>query len=164
MKKDWTNKKDFIEEVINSVERIAEKEPYIAINILCMIIELFGKLISNHEIDKVGTSQADFEFAINELEAFKKYRNVPFNFYKQVRCSLVHILLPNDSISFSPTQNNLNKSTIGCKELLADITSAWKEVQENENAKKLLKKKGAIIDSGFTGGTKSHMAILKNDM
>lgn len=155
MSQDLINRHDCIEQwCICDVEKIAENFPFHAISILCTTIEVFGKCIHpEHGFDSVKTSEEDFNYAIDHLDAFKKYRNIPFNMYTQVRCAFAHTMMPNGNIKFSPDSFDKGSHTIGCRELLDDVKKAWEEVNTKPIATQRLGKKAASVEGGVTGGT-----------
>lgn len=145
---------------LDEIEKISAEHPYLAICLLSIMIELYGKLISEetNSLETKGRSECYFNYAIRNLSAFSKYREISFNFYKQVRCSLAHTLLPDEDVSFGPNEHNLSNKVIGCKELLEDVKSAWKEVLQDTNAQNKLKMEKTCIDNTLTGGTESYIS------
>ena len=146
--------------LIDEMDEIVTNHPFHAFCLMGIAIEVFGKLIKpGREITDVGTSEEDFKYAIDNLEAFEDYRELPFDLFSSLRCSLVHQMLPGKDIILSPSIDAPKQRKLGTPQMYARVKDAWAEVLESEEAKKKIYKKGGVIKDGDTGGTKSNIAI-----
>lgn len=161
-KTDLTTTQEFIQKhIIEELPDVVERHPYFAFCLMGIVIEVFGKLITpGRSLGDTGTSEADFKYAIDNLEGFKDYRNIPLNLYVSLRCALVHRVIPGPDIELSPDGDEPTKREFGAKQMFERIKVAWAEVLLNAEAHSKLQKKGAVIAEGITGGTGTNLATL----
>jgi uncharacterized protein involved in outer membrane biogenesis len=129
--------KEFIEQVlINEVGEIYENHPYIAFAIISIGIEFLGKCLNNKEDwNFKGRSKTDFEFAINTLNSFSKYRNLNYNLQDSLRNGFLHSFTPKENITLSSKnqQSHLtvdldDKLNLNCENFYLDFKNGCKEI------------------------------------
>jgi len=126
------------------MENFIKRQPYMSFVILSGMIEFLGKCFSRrNDFQESNHSKGDYYDVINNLESLQKYKI--FNegdekekrnhMYKELRCGMVHALLPKTKIKLTSTDNELRNYTIGARELYSDIKNAWEEIYENDDIK-----------------------------
>ncbi|MBC8146983.1 MAG: hypothetical protein H8E98_03225 [Bacteroidetes bacterium] len=98
--------KDFIKSVlVDEVDSMIEKHPYISFIIMGIGIEFLGKCIdtSLNDWNVPGRSKRDFEKAINDIPSLQKYSTYlsTFDLYGSFRCGLAHAVSPKYKITLS---------------------------------------------------------------
>ena len=134
------------------IDDIRESKPYLAFFLIASGVEFLGKCMSkNKSWQNVGTSQEDFETAICKLHAFEKYKkytselkkkkgkdgkrhfvNPPISIYKNLRCGLLHAMLPSGKIVLSDgtgsPKETTKRLTLYLDTFYADFCSACDEL------------------------------------
>lgn len=92
--------RDFINHtLINEIKSIQDNDHhYLSFGLIAQGIEFLGACIDSHDLRISGKSKERFKLAINELfpQTYQVYNNDSsvFNLYKNLRCGLLHVLLP----------------------------------------------------------------------
>jgi len=134
--------KEFIHQVfIMELGRIKDQYPYISFAIMATGIEFLGKCLdqSSEHWNVTGRSKINFEFAINNLEAFKKYRPFldRFKMHDSLRNGFAHSFVPKYSIGLSSKDEaphmlvygkNYDRLNLRCEDLYEDFRLACLEV------------------------------------
>ena len=132
--------KEFIQQVlINEVGEIHERFPYISFATMAIGIEFLGKCLSSEEDwNKQRQSQIDFEYAINNLNSFDKYRNflTKYELWTSLRNGFLHSFVPKNKLTLSSKDemphlvehDNENKLNLKCEDLYSDFKLACEEV------------------------------------
>lgn len=136
-----TLEKLFEEYILKASDEISEKYPFQATIILCVAIEVLGRLLT-----AAGGSRHRFITALDHFEALKDYRklhytgkrNTKCNKLYDLRCGLAHNFAPNNTscVSISSGVNDLDKNRVGVKSLFNDVKSAW-ETFQNDHPEKM---------------------------
>ncbi|NOZ47186.1 MAG: hypothetical protein GXO79_10460 [Chlorobi bacterium] len=120
------NVKEFINVVlISEIKKIQQEHGhhYLSFGLISQGIEFLGACIDNHEFHAGGKSRTRFNKAIKELfpndyHQYVKRRTVPFDLYSNLRCGLLHIVVPGSDIELiqeseiSDFGNHLEKKEI----------------------------------------------------
>ncbi len=127
----------------DDLRNIVHNHPYLSFVLLSATLEYIGKcLSSDKDIFKQGQSEKNCYNAINSILALSKYKK--FNrckangkkntnlLYTELRCGMVHSLVPKTGVILSDNKNELEKNVVGCKDLYEDLCNAWKEIKGNE--------------------------------
>lgn len=93
---------DFIQKVlIDEFKEIQEDEghPYISFSLICQGIEILGACLDSEPFSAKGLNAPRFRKAIYDLfpmsyRKFNQGTGKPFDLYENLRCSLVHVILP----------------------------------------------------------------------
>ena len=93
---------DFIQKVlIDEFKEIQQDEghPYISFSLICQGIEFLGACLDSEPFSAKGLSAPRFRKAIYDLfpTSYRKFNQgtgKPFDLYENLRCSLVHVILP----------------------------------------------------------------------
>lgn len=130
--------KEFIQQVlINEVGVIHEKFPYISFATMAIGIEFLGKCLSSEENwNKPNQSKIDFEFAINNLNSFEKYRDflTEYELWTSLRNGFLHSFVPKNKLTLSSNgemehlKEHNGKLNLKCEDLYLDFKSACEEV------------------------------------
>ncbi len=133
--------KDFIQEfLIEEIEEIHQKHQYISFALMAIGIEFLGKCLNEFEDWNKPQSKTDFNYAINNLEAFKQYRPliITHNLWNNLRNGFAHSFVPKGKIALSSnrTENEEQHMTtlingainLKCEEFYADFKKACEEV------------------------------------
>jgi len=130
--------KEFIQQVlINEVGEIHERFPYISFATMAIGIEFLGKCLSNEEDwNKQGNSKTDFEFAINNLNSFEKYRDFlgEYELWTSLRNGFLHSFVPKNKLTLSSKdemehlKEHNGKLNLKCEDLYSDFKLACEEV------------------------------------
>src|SRR5688500_17373736 len=120
---------------------IVKTYPYISFMVMGICIEFIGKCMNAGDFREEGVSRKRFEEAINNLEAFKKYRELigkdsPFDLYSCLRCGLAHAAAPKHPITFSSKDEMPNleyhedgkRVNLRCEDFWADVVAACDEL------------------------------------
>ena len=89
--------------LINEIKSIQQNDHhYLSFSLISQGIELLGACIDNNDWSAVNESANRFRLAIKDLFPSKyqpfKDENSNFNLYKNLRCGLIHIMLPKSSL------------------------------------------------------------------
>ena len=135
-----TLEKLFEEYILNASKEISAKYPFQATIILCVAIEVLGRLLT-----AAGGSRHRFITALDHFEALKDYRklhytgkrNTKCNKLYDLRCGLAHNFAPNNTscVSISSGYNDLDNNIVGAQSLIADVESAWKTFKKGNQKK-----------------------------
>lgn len=153
------------------METLVDKQPYISFVFMASIIEFIGKCYCRCKDGlpfQVSNTRYDYCKIIKELDSLKKYSF--FNFkdskgynnymYTELRCGMVHALLPKTKIKLSPTENELGDYTIGASELYSDIKNAWEEIMNIPEILQYVSETPAIeVYDNTSGGTASNGSV-----
>lgn len=130
--------KEFIQQVlINEVGEIHLKYPYISFATIAIGIEFLGKCLSNEEDwNKSGQSKIDFEYAINNLTSFTKYRPLltSHGLWTSLRNGFLHSFVPKNTLTLSSKDEmahlieHSGKMNLKCEDMYLDFKSACEEV------------------------------------
>lgn len=137
-----TNRSSNAEQTVNySIEQFFEKfyiddvgcmmqtYPYHAFFIMCSSIEFLGRCLQpNGSIFDNTMSSSKFYDAIKGFKSLNKYSIVKRVLYKNLRCGLVHALLPKNGTTLDE-HNNLQNNVFEYVDLYDDIASAWQELK-----------------------------------
>jgi hypothetical protein len=93
---------DFIQKVlIDEFKEIQQDEghPYISFSLICQGIEFLGACLDSEPFSAKGLSAPRFRRAIYDLfprsyHKFNQGSGKPFDLYENLRCSLIHVILP----------------------------------------------------------------------
>jgi hypothetical protein len=93
---------DFIQKVlIDEFKEIQQGEghPYISFHLVCQGIEFLGACLDSEPFSAKGLSAPRFRKAIYDLfptsyHKFNRGSGKPFDLYENLRCSLIHVILP----------------------------------------------------------------------
>lgn len=93
---------DFIQKVlIGEFKEIQQEEghPYISFSLICQGIEFLGACLDSEPFSAKGLSAPRFRRAIHDLfpisyHPFNQGTGKPFDLYENLRCSLIHVILP----------------------------------------------------------------------
>lgn len=129
--------RQFIEVVlVQQIGDLVQNVPYIAFMTMGIGIEFLGKCIHGGDWHQERVSRVRFEQAINQLNAFSKYRHLvdkgQFDLYGSLRCGLAHAAVPKYPITLSSKNEmpNLEVHTNGqrvnlrCEDFYDDFRSA----------------------------------------
>lgn len=97
---------DFIRKVlIDEFKEIQQDEghPYISFSLICQGIEFLGACLDSEPFSAKGLSAPRFRKAIYDLfpTSYRKFNQgtgKPFDLYENLRCSLVHVILPGSQL------------------------------------------------------------------
>jgi hypothetical protein len=130
--------KEFIQQVlINEVGEIHEKFPYISFATMAIGIEFLGKCLNSEEDwNKPNQSKIDFEYAINNLTPFEKYRDFlsEFELWTSLRNGFLHSFVPKNKLTLSSKdemehlRKHNGKLNLKCEDLYSDFKSACEDV------------------------------------
>ncbi len=93
---------DFIQKVlIDEFKEIQQDEghPYISFSLICQGIEFLGACLDSEPFSAKGLSAPRFRRAIYDLfpTSYRKFNQgtgKPFDLYENLRCGLIHVILP----------------------------------------------------------------------
>jgi len=150
--------KEFIQNVlINEIGEIHESHPYISFAIMAIGIEFLGKCLSTSENWNASNSKVDFEYAINNLEAFTRYR--PYvdshRLWDSLRNGFAHSFVPKNTITLSSKDqeehlhpNSETQINLKCEEFYKDFKKGCIEVinKINNNTCRSRKVNNAILE------------------
>ncbi|MFB3885503.1 MAG: hypothetical protein ACE144_09765 [Thermodesulfobacteriota bacterium] len=93
---------DFIQAVlIDQFKEIQQKEEnnYISFNLICQGIEFLGACLDSEPFSAKGLGASRFRRAVHDLfpktyQPFNQGSGKPFDLYEDLRCSLLHVILP----------------------------------------------------------------------
>jgi hypothetical protein len=93
---------DFIQKVlIDEFKEIQQDEghPYISFSLICQGIEFLGACLDSEPFSAKGLSAPRFRRAIYDLfprsyHKFNQGSGKPFDLYENLRCGLIHVILP----------------------------------------------------------------------
>jgi len=131
--------KDFIQQVlIKEVGEIHISHPYISFLTMSVGIEFLGKCLNGiNDWNRGGRSKDDFEDAINNLNAFSKYRPLlqSHDFWTSFRNGFAHSFVPKNTLTLSSkdedphfTDISLPKINLRCEDMYNDFKDACLEV------------------------------------
>ena len=132
--------KEFIQQVlINEIGEIHIKHPYISFGTMAVGIEFLGKCLNQYndwDYYKPGLPKKDFERAINQLDAFTKYRQYlnRFKICDSLRNGFAHAFVPKKTISLSSKDEmkhlviHNNMLNLRCEDFYNDFKSACEEI------------------------------------
>ncbi len=97
---------DFIQEVlIDKFKEILQNEenPYILFSLICQGIEFLGACLDSEPFSAKGLGASRFRRTIHDLfpsvyRPFNQGSGKPFDLYEDLRCSLLHVLLPGSQL------------------------------------------------------------------
>jgi len=119
----------FIEQtLIEDVGYLVKKgKHYIAFAIMAIGIEVLGKCLNSKNVwnDPSGSSRSDFKNAIDELDAFKDYKDK--NLYDNLRNGFAHFLAPKSSIILSSGKEDFHLKLIDGKLLYINCEDFYKD-------------------------------------
>jgi hypothetical protein len=99
--------KQFISDtLVHEIGIISRRNPYLGFLLICSGIEFLGKCINTTVSDwnQSGQSETNFVAAINELFP-RQYHGLGKDIYTEMRCGLLHALLPGSKIALSEIKN-----------------------------------------------------------
>ena len=136
--------KEFIDKVLikNINDIVNDKYYYVSFAMMAIGIEFLGKCINGcDDWNKSGRSKKDFELAINELEAFKKYRVFikEYKIWDSLRNGFLHSFKPKQTVSLSSGEemahlvkhqkDEVDKINLKCEDFFEDFKLACEEVK-----------------------------------
>lgn len=130
--------KEFIEQVlIKEVGMIHRIHPYISFAVMSIGVEFLGKCLnSSNDWNQGGQSKIDFEFAINNLNSFQKYRPylISHDLWTSLRNGFLHSFVPKKTLTLSSGNQAphlaliQNKINLRCEDFYIDFKNACKEI------------------------------------
>ncbi len=161
-----------LEEVGNSffssnVKHLVEEEPYWSFVLQSAMIEFMGKCYSIakrldsrsrvEDMQEGGHSKNDFGKMIQNSEALKGYQALNNNdeLYHNLRCGMLHALLPKEGIQLAPEKNDLQNKIIGADDLYNDLQKAWENIKKDSDTSKFLEGKVLETQGELSGATQS---------
>jgi len=90
---------------------ITDRHKYLSFGIISQGIELLGACLDEHEFDKQGVSRDRFDLALEELfpekyHEFGKGANPEKSLYKNIRCGLLHSIMPKINFALTEVKGN----------------------------------------------------------
>lgn len=165
MKRNYTLQ-EFVQEVLlGGIKELVEKNPYLAFFVLCVDIELFGRILDpDADIHAWKKTSKYFYGAIRcrEITSFAKYRPIGTNMYKKLRCGILHSGIPGVDIKLVDKNNDIPNKIIGCQALYNDIKRAWQEILDNDLAKKDLSQPIFETDGAISGMTQNAPFVIEH--
>ena len=100
---------DFIQKVlIDEFKEIQQDEghPYLSFSLICQGIEFLGACLDSEPFSAKGLSAPRFRRAIYDLfpasyRQFNQGSGKPFDLYEDLRCSLLHVILPGSRLELT---------------------------------------------------------------
>ena len=109
---------EFIEQVLITEIRMiqqdyATKHTYLSFGLLSQGIELLGSLTDEFDIGDRGHGKKRFNRALEEFfnASYKRFADNldPFNLYSNLRCGMLHIVIPKIKIALGERKNDLGR-------------------------------------------------------
>ena len=122
--------RQYIEEyIMRSVEELVDRDQYLpAFLMISCGIEFLGKCIGSRPFRDRGYKGNNFKNALAGFSSLNKYKiNSSVDIYKNLRCGIVHSLLPDNRIMLVEENNNL-PNVIGLKNLKDDFITACNDL------------------------------------
>lgn len=133
--------KEFIRQVfINELKVLQDSNPYISFAIIATGIEFLGKCLDSSagHWNVSRKSKENFEFAINNLNSFKKYRPylTTHKLWDSLRNGFAHSFVPKYSLTLSSKNecphmvlhDNDKRLNLRCEDFYLDFKNACEEV------------------------------------
>lgn len=128
-------------------------------------VELLGKCLKYNSVDEIKNkgdheSKKNFNYAIENLNAFKEYKNLihskDIELYNNLRCGFAHDFMVKDEIILRDSKNDFNTKpiTIGVGNFFDDFFEACKEVIKLKS--ELMNEEFSYEENGYTGTTKGN--------
>ena len=128
-------------------------------------VELLGKCLKYNSVDEIKNkgdheSKKNFNYAIENLNAFKEYKNLihskDIELYNNLRCGFAHTFMVKDEIILRDSKNDFNTKpiTIGVGNFFDDFFEACKEVIKLKS--ELMNEEFSYEENGYTGTTKGN--------
>jgi len=118
---------DFIQNIlIDEFKRIQQAEGYhyLSFSLICQGIEFLGACLDSEPFSAKGLSAARFRRAIYDLfpTSYRKFNQGsgrPFDLYENLRCGLLHVILPESSLELirRSEKEELNANHLEVKEI-----------------------------------------------
>lgn len=133
-------------------------------------VEFLGKCLKYNSVDEIKNkgvheSKKNFNYAIENLNAFKEYQNLiqskDIELYNNLRCGFVHNFMVKDEIILQASKNDFNTKpiTIGVGNFFDDFFKACMEVIKLKS--ELMNEEFSYEENGYTGTTKVNQSIIK---
>lgn len=122
--------KQYIEKyIMASVEDLVEREQHLpAFLMISCGIEFLGKCIGSKPFEDRDYQGGNFKNALASFSSLNKYiLNCSIDIYTNLRCGIVHSLLPDNNIMLVEGKNNL-PNVIGLKDLKDDFITACNDL------------------------------------
>lgn len=128
-------------------------------------VELLGKCLKYNSVDEIKNkgdheSKKNFNYAIENLNAFKEYKNLihskDIELYNNLRCGFAHDFMVKDEIILRDSKNDFNTKpiTIGVGNFFDDFFEACMEVIKLKS--ELMNEEFSYEENGYTGTTKGN--------
>lgn len=121
--------REFIDNLLEDTKSVVDSKPYLAFMILSVVIEQLG-LCKNGLTLVNGTHADTYNMALKSSASLEKYMNALPNMYKELRCGMLHVGMPQEGLKLCRNQNDLDNNVIGCHDLYDDVQSAWEDIKK----------------------------------
>ena len=151
--------------LICEIRSILKEHPFLAMSLMSIGVELLGKCLKYNSVDEIKNkgdheSKKNFNYAIENLNAFKEYKNLihskDIELYNNLRCGFAHTFMVKDEIILRDSKNDFNTKpiTIGVGNFFDDFFEACKEVIKLKS--ELMNEEFSYEENGYTGTTKGN--------
>ena len=156
--------------LVCEIHSILKEHPFLAMSLMSIGVELLGKCLKYNSVDEIKNkggheSKKNFNYAIENLNAFKEYQNLihskDIELYNNLRCGFAHDFMVKDEIILRDSKNDFNTKpiTIGVGNFFDDFFEACMEVIKLKS--ELMKEEFSYEENGYTGTTKGNQSIIK---
>lgn len=156
--------------LICEISSILKEHPFLAMSLMSIGVELLGKCLKYNSVDEIKNkgghkSKKNFNYAIENLNAFKEYKNLihskDIELYNNLRCGFAHTFMVKDEIILQASKNDFNTKpiTIGVGNFSDDFIEACMEVIKLKS--ELMNEEFSYEENGYTGTTKGNQSIIK---
>lgn len=151
--------------LIYEIRSILKEHPFLAMSLMSIGVEFLGKCLKYNSVDEIKNkgdheSKKNFNYAIENLNAFKEYQNLiqskDIELYNNLRCGFVHNFMVKDEIILQASKNDFNTKpiTIGVGNFFDDFFKACMEVIKLKS--ELMNEEFSYEENGYTGTTKGN--------
>ena len=151
--------------LICEIRSILKEHPFLAMSLMSIGVEFLGKCLNYKSVDEIKNngdhkSKENFNDAIENLNAFKEYKNLihskDIELYNNLRCGFAHTFMVKDEIILRDSKNDFNTKpiTIGVGNFFDDFFEACKEVIKLKS--ELMNEEFSYEENGYTGTTKGN--------
>lgn len=155
----------------NEVEQFITNNPYMGFVLMSAMIEFLGKCcLQQNTFSDSRHSEEDFLRAITDISPLQKYKKWDFKvkspkaktqtkekttnkLYTELRCGMLHSLLPKGGISLAPKSTDLDKNIVGAVDLYNDLKDAWAELRQRQPVGGFLETTPSIVVENGVSGT-----------
>ena len=156
--------------LVCEIHSILKEHPFLAMSLMSIGVEFLGKCLNYKSVDEIKNngdhkSKENFNDAIENLNAFKEYKNLihskDIELYNNLRCGFAHTFMVKDEIILRDSKNDFNTKpiTIGVGNFFDDFSEACMEVIKLKS--ELMKEEFSYEEKGYTGTTKYNQSIIE---